>query len=295
MPKRKVANEEPDWENMTRKQRRRARRQQNRENRENQDNAERNPDGRKRVDKWVPDSSLGDDEFYNQAQFFLDDARLDPANDPTLQPMIDAIQRESLQDYKNSVANLQLQAEGGSRFGRDYYMAALGRSNEQYNEGMQSTLANVYFGAREGALNNRMQMLGLGNQRDIAAGQLKVQHEGDVLSHRSAMAGVAAQRAALNFERQKWNEEAPLRYLTAMSGFIGDMNQMGGYELSPGYIPDAPPANTMSGGAIAAASLANGVNAYMGAGGTFGSRGISAPTQQQGGYIKGSLFGQGGN
>jgi hypothetical protein len=236
------------------------------------------PDGRERVDKWVPDSSLGDDAFYEKAQFFLDDARLDPASDPTIAPLVDAIQREALEDYQRSTADLQLQAEGGSRYGRDYYMAALGRANEEFNEGLQGTLANLYNASRTRAEEGRLKMLGLGNERDIAAGGIRVQmagveaqRQGNRLQYQASMAATKAsrdaQRAALSFERMKWNEEAPIRYLGAMTGLMGELNNMGGYNLSPGYVPTPGPPNTTSSGAIAASSLATGLNTYQAMGG----------------------------
>lgn len=224
--------------------------------------------GRARVNAEVPDSSLGDNAFFDKSQYYLDDARLDPENDPTLKPLVDAIQREALEDYRNSVADLTLQAEGASRYGRDYYMSALGRANEEHNEAVQGTLANLYNTARARAEENRLATIGLGNQRDIAAGQIKAQKRGDTMSYNAQMAGIRANerqaRAALGFERQKWNTEAPLRYLTAMTGIMGELNDMGGYNLSPGFVADPRPANTLSGGAIAAASLANGASTYFG-------------------------------
>ena len=123
-----------------------------------------------------------------------------------------------------------------------------------------------------------MNMLGLGNQRDIAAGQIKAQMRGDTLAANASMAATRAQaqasRAALGFERMKWKTEAPMRYLTAMTGLMGELNSMGGYNLSPGYVANPTPPNLHSGGAIAASALAAGANTYIGMGGTFGARGI---------------------
>lgn len=273
---------ERDYDAMTSKQRKRAAKstmtkaqkeenQAKRKAREEKNAAKADPDGRKRVDALVPDSSLGDDAFYEKTQYFLDDARLNPEDDPTLQPLVEAIQRESLEDYRASVSDLTLQAEGASRYGRDYYTAALGRANEEYNESLQGTLANLYNTSRARAEENRLSTIGLGNQRDIAAGQIKAQMRGDTLSYKASMAATQASerqaRAALGFERTKWKTEAPLRYLTAMTGLMGELNTMGGYNLSPGYVANPSPANTLSGGAIAAAALSSGANAYIGAGG----------------------------
>lgn len=253
--------------------------QANKAKREARNAAKADPDGRERVDAMVPDSSLGEDAFYDKAQFYLDDARLDPESDPTLRPLVDAIQREALEDYQRSTADLQLQAEGASRYGRDYYMAALGRANEEYNEAAQGTIANLYNTARTRAEANRLEMLGIGNARDIAAGQIKAQMRGDTLSYNASMAATRAQErqssAALSFERKKWSTEAPLSYLTAMTGLMGELNTMGGYGLSPGFVGQPAPPNLMSGGAIAAASLASGVNAYAGMSGKFGGTGAA--------------------
>jgi hypothetical protein len=263
----------PDLSSMTPQQRKRYRKQKAKEAKKAKANeaaaasAAADPNGpganELRVNEFIPDSSLGERAFNDKAQYYLDDARLDPTRDTTLQPMIDAMQRESAQDYQTATADLQLQAEGGSRFGDQYYQAALGRAQDQFAEAQSATLANLYAQEQNRGEDLRMSMLGLGNQRDTAAGELAMQKYAADRGVAAARISAAPGMASVNLQRTQWNEEAPIRYLQAMQGFIGTGNTQGGYSQSVGYVPGVGPDLSPSNASIVLGGLAAGAGTYM--------------------------------
>ena len=244
-------------EPLTRKERRRARRQ---ERKAAKAEGGKKGGGRARVDKYVPDSSLGDDEFFDQAQFFLSDDRLNPEDDPTLSAYVDALTNRLNENFDYQMSGTAAQAAGAGRMGSSYYEADMRNARDQFQENYDDTLAGVYQGAREAALGRRMDMIGLGNQRDISAGQIAAQIRGQNQQ-------AAASRAALNFERQKWNEQAPLMYMDSLTGLLGGLDALGGYGLSPGYVANPAEPNYASGAGIALGAAAAGFGAYAGMGG----------------------------
>lgn len=144
----------------------------------------------------IPDSTVGDKFFSREVNKLFDPARLDPANDPTIQPMIDALQRESEETYWRSVRDLTDQMEGAGRFGGSLYQAMRGQAGEEYNEALQGTMAQQYQAAREAALARQMEALGLVNTRDISQAQINAQLEAAAMQAREAAASRSAASAA---------------------------------------------------------------------------------------------------
>ena len=116
-----------------------------------------------------------------------------------------------------------------------------------------------------------MGMLGIGNERDIAAGNIAAglaqAHEAAAASRASSAASRAVGMAGIALQREQWETEAPMRYLDAMGGFLGNMDQLGGYSMTPGFVPQPAPYMGPSTGGIIAGGLAAGAGAYMQAGG----------------------------
>lgn len=150
----------------------------------------------------IGDTFDEDTKFGEQAGYFFDDARLDPANDPTLQPMIDAIQRESEESFWGSMQDLQMQLEGAGQFGGSFYQAMMNRGREEYNEAIQATLAQQYQAARETALQKKMEALALLNNRDIAAAQIAAQEAAAAGAAASNAEAIAAQLEIANKQMQ---------------------------------------------------------------------------------------------
>ncbi len=138
----------------------------------------------------VPDSTVGKGFFSQHVNELFDPSRLDPANDPTMQPMIDNIQRESEESYWRQIADINNQAEGAGRYGGGFYQGLRAAHADEYNEALQGTLAQQYQAARNNALQRQMEALGLVNNRDIAEGQISASR--DAASSAASASGYSA-------------------------------------------------------------------------------------------------------
>jgi len=189
----------------------------------------------------IPDTYDEGTKFGQQAKYFFDEARLDPANDPTLAPMIDAIQREAEESYYKSLQNLHANMEGAGQFGGGLYRAMMGSANEEYNEAIQGTIATQYAQARQAALEHKQNALNMLNQRDIAGGQIAAQEA-------AASAAAAGQADAIAAQMQMHNQEMQLQGIGMMLqagqfglGLQGDMaglmqqGQLGALQAGMGY------------------------------------------------------------
>lgn len=216
----------------------------------------------------IPDSTVGEGVFSREINDVLDDARLDPANDPTMQPMIDALQREAQQSYDQSRQNLVSQIEGAGQFGSSAYVAMMQGANEQYNEAIQGTLAQQYQSARQTALQHQMEALNLVNQRDIASAQISAQEA-------AAGAAAGAQADAIRAQTEMHNQEMQLQGIGMM---------MNGAQFGLGLQGEM--AGLMQNGQLGAGQLALGLNnqgmqGYQLAQG-FGELGLGANGQMMG-------------
>lgn len=216
----------------------------------------------------IPDSTVGEGVFSREINDVLDDARLDPANDPTMQPMIDALQREAQESYDRSRQNLVAQIEGAGQFGSSAYVSMMGMANEDYNEAIQGTLAQQYQSARQAALEHQMNALNMVNQRDIASAQIAAQE-----SAASSAAGAQADAVAAQLEMH--NQEMQLQGIGMM---------MNGAQFGLGLQGEM--AGLMQNGQLGAGQLALGLNnqgmqGYQLAQG-FGELGLGANSQIMG-------------
>lgn len=205
----------------------------------------------------IPDSTVGDNFFSTHINELFDPARLDPANDPTLQPTADAISREAEQDYWRSVADLTNMMEGAGRYGGSTYQAMRTNANEQYNEALQATMSDLYRQAREAALARQQEALGMVNTRDISQGQINAQLEA---ARMQAAESAAARGSQLQAAREANRLQA-----------IGMMLDAGQFGMSTG----ANMASLMQQGQLGAGQLGLG----------FGQLGLS-------GYDTSANFGQ---
>jgi hypothetical protein len=145
----------------------------------------------------VPDSTVGKGFFSEHINELFDPSRLDPANDPTMKPMIDNIQRESEESYWRAVTDLTNQAEGAGRYGGGLYQGMRSQHADEYHEALQGTMAAQYQHARDAALQRQMEALGLVNQRDMHEGSLAAQLEAAGMS-----AAASGNSARLGFDAQ---------------------------------------------------------------------------------------------
>lgn len=146
----------------------------------------------------VPDTSQGGGQFNEELARIFDPARLDPANDPTMQPMLDAIQREAQKGLTNSLWDLDAQVAGAGRYGSDAAAFARGTAQGEFGDKLNNAISSTLFSSREANLGRVMQGLGLRNDRDLAAMSDATQREGIRSSSASAGAGLDLQRELAN-------------------------------------------------------------------------------------------------
>lgn len=143
----------------------------------------------------VPDTVGGSNSFFAQKiKDLFDPSRLDPANDPTLQPYIEAMRNENQENLYGSLNDVAAQMEGAGRYGSGLYQAMSGKTREEAIESLDQAIASAMMGSRQSALDQQMQGLGLTNQRDIAAMNDLTQRYG--IDAQSAAAGAGSAAAA---------------------------------------------------------------------------------------------------
>lgn len=169
----------------------------------------------------VPDSTVGKGFFSEHINELFDPSTLDPANDPTMQPMIDNIQHESEESYWRQIADINNQAEGAGRYGGGFYQGLRAAHADEYNEALQGTLAQQYQAARNGALQRQMEALGLVNSRDIAEGQISASRDAA-----SSAAGASGYSAKLGYDAQMDSNRLQAMQMMLGAGQFG--MQMGG-------------------------------------------------------------------
>lgn len=173
----------------------------------------------------VPDTVGGQNTFFaQQMRDLFDPKHLDPANDPTLQPVIDAMQREGSEDYLHNIEGLQSQLEGQGRMGGGLYQAMIGQQTEEQQEAISQAIAAQYMGAYQAQQGRRMEGLGMTNTRDISAMNDATQRYGIDSSAASARSS-AAMAAAEAAEGRKL--QAMGMNMNAQLGLLGLAGQMG--------------------------------------------------------------------
>lgn len=151
----------------------------------------------------IPDSSAGPGAFRDTAEWFLDrDARLNPEDDPTLKPYIDALQQDAEESFLRSQGELAAGMSGNNMWGGSKYDALLGFARDDFNENMQGTLSGVYQGSRNNAIQSMKDILGLANQRDIAEGNIDAELAAASMAANASLSGSsAAAESAANAQR----------------------------------------------------------------------------------------------
>jgi hypothetical protein len=177
--------------------------------------------------------SVGQNTYNSNIGYYLDEARKSPTDDPTLQPWIDALKRESQQTFERSTYDLHDQMSKESLLGTGYYGGMMGFANEQYNEGMQSQLANVYMGRLNQVEQNELNALGMQNNRDMNQANVRAQIQSARISAQPGM-----MQASL--AGQQWRANQPYTDIERTIGIMNGLNQLGGYTATPQYIPGAP-------------------------------------------------------
>jgi hypothetical protein len=146
----------------------------------------------------VPDTSKGGGQFNDELAKIFDPARLDPASDPTMQPMLDAIQKEAKKGLQDSLWDLDAQIAGAGRYGSDSAAFARGAATNEFGDALNQAVSSTLFSSREANLGRVMEGLGLRNSRDVAAMADATQREGISASSGAAAGGLELQRELAN-------------------------------------------------------------------------------------------------
>lgn len=189
----------------------------------------------------IPDSTVGAGFFSKHINELFDPSRLDPASDPTIRPMVDAFQNEAKESYYSGLTDLVNSAEAGGRFGSGMYSAQRSQAQDEYNEASQQSMAAIYQHARDQAIANQMDALGLVNTRDISEGQIAAQRDASSSAASSAAAGIRAQQDMHNQEMQLQGIQQMLQSgqfdlgLQGQMGSLMSQNQLGAMQAGLGY------------------------------------------------------------
>lgn len=189
----------------------------------------------------IPDSTVGKGFFSEKINALFDPSRLDPASDPTIKPMVDAFQNEAKESYYAGLTDLVNSAEAGGRFGSGMYSAQRSQAQDEYNEASQQSMAQIYQRARDQAIANQMNALGLVNTRDISEGQIAAQRDATSSSAASAAAGIRAQQDMHSKEMQMQGIQQMLQSgqfdlgLQGQMGSLMSQNQLGAMQAGLGY------------------------------------------------------------
>ena len=156
-----------------------------------------NPSGGTGAAGQVPDTVGGNSSFFaERIRDLFDPSRLDPMNDPAMAPYLAALRKENQENFYGNIQDLTAQAEGAGRYGSGLYQAMTGRAREESMESLDQQMAQQMMAARNNALEQQMQGLGLTNQRDLGAMQDATQRYGIDASASAAGAGAGAAAAA---------------------------------------------------------------------------------------------------
>lgn len=187
----------------------------------------------------IPDSTVGPKVYSENIKDFLDDSNLDPANDPTLQPVVDAFKRESEEDFWRSNRDLRNNLASKNLLGSDVWSSMNIRAREEHSESVDQTLATLYQNARNKALDNKLAALQQINERDIAAGNMAT-------ARATARISAAPGMAMARLEREKWTNEKPWTNMNHLIDVMRATGDMSGYYENPNYVPSAQPYTGMS-------------------------------------------------
>lgn len=173
------------------------------------------------VSGGVPDTVGGQNTFFAQKIKELFEAqRLDPMNDPTMRPLLDAMRSEGEENMYSSLRDMSQRAQGAGHFGSGYYEALMAAGRDEGNENLNNQMAQLLHSAREGALGRQMQGLDMTNTRDLGAMQDATNRYGIDASSAASGAGAAAAAA----------DAAEGRRLQAMGMLLGTGSDLLGFQ-----------------------------------------------------------------
>jgi len=149
-----------------------------------------------------------------QIRALADPRNFDPANNPTLGPLMAKLRAEAGENQNAMMQDLAMQSEGSGLFGTGGHDYAMTRAREEGMESLDQQIAQILYGDYNAAQGRLMEGINMGNTRDMASMQDATQRYGIDSSAASAGAGIAAQQA----------DAREARSLQAL-GMLGGMGQ----------------------------------------------------------------------
>jgi len=174
----------------------------------------------------IPDSMDDESSWFNeQVRALFDPSALDPANDPTLQPLLETLRRDSRESLGDQMDQIGDEATGLNMYGGSGFQVERGRARGDAEAGLADAEARTLYQSRNDAMLRRMQSMGLVSERDLAAMQDRTQRYGIDASASAAGAGAAAS-AALG------NRSLDLQAILGLQGMdqfgLGALGDLGG-------------------------------------------------------------------
>lgn len=165
----------------------------------------------------IPDSMDDPNSWFNQqVQALFDPSTLDPMHDPTMQPYLDALRRQSQIGLEGQLNDIGDEANGLNMYGGSGFQVERGRARGDAEAGLTDANARAMYQARSDAYARRMAAMQGVSQRDLASMQDATQRYG-IDSSASASGAASAASAALG------NRSLDLQAILGMQG----MDQFG--------------------------------------------------------------------
>lgn len=173
----------------------------------------------------VPDTVGNQNSYFAQRiREFFDPSRLDPANDPTMQPYLDAMRQQVLESNRDLMGKMSARAEGSGRYGGSLYGKWVRDAADAAATDVANASSQALFGSRQNALAQQMEALGLINNRDLAAMQDATNRYG---INSSAGASGAASAAQMELARRGQDLDAITALMGYQQGGLGSLQRLG--------------------------------------------------------------------
>lgn len=116
----------------------------------------------------TPDTVGNRDTFFaNNAKFWMDPSRLDPANDPTIEPMLAALRKEGDRNLGMALQDVAATAERSGRMGSGAWRAVDRGTRDAALDSQNQAAAGAMVDSRKAAMALQQAIMGEVNDRDM--------------------------------------------------------------------------------------------------------------------------------
>lgn len=127
----------------------------------------------------VGDEMAGDGFFQQQTRALFDPSRLDPANDPTMAPYLDALRKRNQEALDAQLQDVGDEAAGAGMYGGSALALERATARTKAIDDLTAQEAGVLFGSRKEALDRQMEGLGMVNTRDMTGAEIANRERSD--------------------------------------------------------------------------------------------------------------------